>query len=159
MHTRSWKVKEFENAFSRLGKVMDFRQNGRGHRKVMKFHFLVQIFRAVRKLEIFSLSLNINIPQTKKVVLPALVKENINWSWESCWILLPNFWVNLVFADFKIFCFLQKELVRELFFGVLTNNVVSLVSILSCCIDWILWEEKLAADQCNWVRVISTTCN
>ena len=30
---------EFENAFSRPGKVMDFRENGRGHGKVMEFHF------------------------------------------------------------------------------------------------------------------------
>ena len=30
---------EFENAFSRPGKVMDFRRNGRGHGKVMEFHF------------------------------------------------------------------------------------------------------------------------
>ena len=29
---------EFENAFSRPGKVMDFRENGRGHGKVMEFH-------------------------------------------------------------------------------------------------------------------------
>ena len=29
---------EFENAFSRPGKVMDFRQNGRGHGKVTEFH-------------------------------------------------------------------------------------------------------------------------
>ena len=30
---------EFENAFSRPGKVMDFRENSRGHGKVMEFHF------------------------------------------------------------------------------------------------------------------------
>ena len=30
---------EFENAFSRPGKVMEFRENGRGHGKVMEFHF------------------------------------------------------------------------------------------------------------------------
>ena len=30
---------EFENAFSKPGKVMDFRKNGRGHGKVMEFHF------------------------------------------------------------------------------------------------------------------------
>ena len=29
---------EFENAFSRPGKVMNFRVNGRGHGKVMEFH-------------------------------------------------------------------------------------------------------------------------
>ena len=52
----SWKVMEFENAFSRPGKVMDFRQNGWGHGKVMEFLFLVQIFHAVWKLEIFSQS-------------------------------------------------------------------------------------------------------
>ena len=27
-HEKSWKVVEFENAFSRPGKVMDFRENG-----------------------------------------------------------------------------------------------------------------------------------
>ena len=31
---------EFENAFSRPGKVMDFRENGRGHGKLMEFHFI-----------------------------------------------------------------------------------------------------------------------
>ena len=30
---------EFENAFSRPGKVMDFRENSRGQGKVMEFHF------------------------------------------------------------------------------------------------------------------------
>ena len=29
---------EFENAFSRPGKVMNFRENGQGHGKVMEFH-------------------------------------------------------------------------------------------------------------------------
>ena len=32
---RSWKVVEFENEFSRPGKVIDFRKNGRGHGKYM----------------------------------------------------------------------------------------------------------------------------
>ena len=49
--TRSWKVMEFDNAFSRPGKVMNFRKKDRGHGKATKFHFLVQIFRAVWKLE------------------------------------------------------------------------------------------------------------
>ena len=31
---------EFEYEFSKPGKVMDFRENGRGHGKVMEFHFL-----------------------------------------------------------------------------------------------------------------------
>ena len=30
---------EFENAFSRPGKVIDLRRNGRGHGKVMEVHF------------------------------------------------------------------------------------------------------------------------
>ena len=49
---------EFENAFSRLGKVMDFRKNGPGHGKVVKFLFLDQIFYAVEnwKYMYFSLS-------------------------------------------------------------------------------------------------------
>ena len=38
---------EFENVFSRPGKVMDVRKNGRGHGKVVDFHFLVQIFCAI----------------------------------------------------------------------------------------------------------------
>ena len=41
---RSRKVMEFENAFSRPGKVINFRKNGQGHGKTMEFHFLVQIF-------------------------------------------------------------------------------------------------------------------
>ena len=45
--TRSCKVMEFENAFSRPGKVTDSRKNGRGHGKVMEFHFSVPRFRAV----------------------------------------------------------------------------------------------------------------
>ena len=40
---------EFENAFSRPEKGMDFRKND----KVMEFHFLVQLFYAVWKLETF----------------------------------------------------------------------------------------------------------
>ena len=35
---------ELENALSRPGKVMDFRENGRGHGKVMEFRFLVKYF-------------------------------------------------------------------------------------------------------------------
>ena len=38
---------EFENSFSRPGKVMDFRQNGQGHGKVMEFNFFGTRFRAV----------------------------------------------------------------------------------------------------------------
>ena len=38
---KSW---NFENAFSRLGIVIDFRKSGRGHGKVTEFHFLVQLF-------------------------------------------------------------------------------------------------------------------
>ena len=38
-HEKSWKVVEFENELSRLGKVMDFRKNGRGNGKIMEFHF------------------------------------------------------------------------------------------------------------------------
>ena len=53
---------EFENSFSRPGKVMDLRENGRGHGKVMEFHFLVQRFRAVLKLEKLSKSPSKNMP-------------------------------------------------------------------------------------------------
>ena len=35
---------EFEIAFSRPGKVMDFRKNGRGHGKIVEFHFLSKYF-------------------------------------------------------------------------------------------------------------------
>ena len=58
---RSWKVMEFENAFSKPGKVVDLRENGRGHGKVIEF-FLVQIFCAVWKLQAFSLSSSRNTP-------------------------------------------------------------------------------------------------
>ena len=39
---------KFENAFSRPGKIlMDFRENSRGHGKVLELNFLVEIFRVV----------------------------------------------------------------------------------------------------------------
>ena len=41
---RSWKVMEFENAFSRPGKVMKFGENDQGHGKVMKLKFPVLIY-------------------------------------------------------------------------------------------------------------------
>ena len=43
-HEKSWKVMEFENAFSRPGKVMKFGENDQGHGKVMKLKFPVLIY-------------------------------------------------------------------------------------------------------------------
>ena len=40
-HEKTEKVKGFENAFSRPGKVVDLGENGRGHGKATEFHFLI----------------------------------------------------------------------------------------------------------------------
>ena len=43
-HEKSWKVMEFENGFSRPGKVMESGENDQGHGKVMKLKFFVLIY-------------------------------------------------------------------------------------------------------------------
>ena len=44
---------ELEKAFPRPGKVVDFRETGRGYRKVMEFHFWSNYFVLFEILEPF----------------------------------------------------------------------------------------------------------
>ena len=50
--------------------------------KVIEFHILVQIFRAVLKLEAFSLSLSKNISPQRLGFQHLLVMEILKWSWK-----------------------------------------------------------------------------
>ena len=53
---------------------MDFRKNGRGHGKVMEFHFLAQIYLLVMAQK---------YAQKRLGFQHFLVMENSNWSWKS----------------------------------------------------------------------------
>ena len=82
-HEMLWKVMDFENAFVRTGKITDFRENGRGHGKVIEFQFVVQMSHAVWKLETFSLSLSKKYAKKWLGFQHFLVMENWNWSWTT----------------------------------------------------------------------------
>ena len=89
---------EFENAFSRPGKVMDFRRNGRGHGKVMEFHFFGPKISCCLKTEKTLLVTEIKI-WLQKAGFSAFhsrgkVRLVMKKSWKSHGILLPNFCMN-----------------------------------------------------------------
>ena len=92
---RSWKVMEFENTFSRPGKVMDFRQNGWGHEKLWNFFFWFKYFVLFENWKINILFVLKPRCTPKRLGFQNfLVMENLNCSWKSHWILLPNICVN-----------------------------------------------------------------
>ena len=74
---------EFENAFSRPGKVMDFRENSRGHGKVMEFHFFgPNISCCLKTGKIFLVTEKKYAP--KRLGFQHFwVMENFNWSGKS----------------------------------------------------------------------------
>ena len=65
----------------------------------MEFHFLVQIFCTVRKLEVFSLLSSKNMPAKGWVFSIILVMENLNWSSK----VMEKSW-NFIFGANILYC-------------------------------------------------------
>ena len=85
----SWKVLEFGNAFFRPEKVMDFKKNGRGHGKVLEFHFLARVFYAVWKLET-SLSSSKWCSSSLGERWPSsLIVHPVGTGWVRRWLMRP----------------------------------------------------------------------
>ena len=82
-HEKSWRVIEFENEFSRPGKVMDFRENGQGHGTVMEFHFYGPKIPCCLKTGNILLVIEQKYAPNRLGFQHFWAMENLNWSWKS----------------------------------------------------------------------------
>ena len=90
---------EFENAFSRPGKVMDFRRNGRGYGKVMEFHFFgpkISCCLKTGKIILVTEQKCLQKAGFSAFRSHGKVRLVIKKSWKSHGILFPNFCMNPV---------------------------------------------------------------
>ena len=140
-HKKSW---NFENAFSRPGKVMDFRENGWGHAKVMEFYIFVPRFCAVWKLETFFVSSRKNVTQKGWVISVFLY---------FIVVLLPNLCVNHIRSRVT-FSFRVSHFVILKSCGRMCAVFCYLsISVLYCVFVWIF-----RPLLCGWVFLYFGVC-